>query len=123
MIKDKIICLKEIYYFNHQDLGPTHHNQEKLVGKKKKHNNERTWTGTFVCLSDKDTERVPTAVEKNELVKAGLGPKRVQFEVHEEEETVKDKLLIAFPKLCEASGFELLRCQSNCRQLQPINGR
>ncbi|CAC5422039.1 unnamed protein product [Mytilus coruscus] len=25
--------------------------------------------------------------------------------------------------MCEAGGFKLLRCQSNCRQLQPINGR
>ncbi|CAC5360330.1 unnamed protein product [Mytilus coruscus] len=114
----------EIFYFNQQDhqLGPTHQSR-KVNGKKKKQCNERTWTGTFVCLSDKDTERVPTAVEKYELVKAGLGPKRVQFEVHEGEETVKDKLITAFPKLCEAGGFELLRCQSNCRQLQPINGR
>lgn len=39
----------------------------------------RTWTMTVVCLADKESSRVPSSAEKEILLKAGLGTRKIQF--------------------------------------------
>ena len=49
----------------------------------------RTITRKFLCLSDKDQDRVPTTVEKLRLKTSGLGEKKVLLPVDASAEAVK----------------------------------
>ena len=82
----------------------------------------RTWTGHFFCLADSKARKVPTSSEKTNLQNCGLGYKKLQFKVTDTEETVHSTLCgeTGFAMLKEAGGFEILQCQSNCRELQVI---
>lgn len=73
-------------------------------GKKKK---EKTWTGKFLCLSDRQKNRVPTAEEKAVLQRNGLGFKKIQFLSSDSEEKVKKVIMEHFPTLENCGGFEL----------------
>ena len=44
--------------------------------KNKSSESKRSWTGQFVCLSDRNASRAPTSSEKQILKKAGLGLKK-----------------------------------------------
>lgn len=90
----------------------------------------RTWTVTVLCLADKNAKKVPSVEERTVLMKAGLGAKKIQFDVDDEESDVMRKLesddlrneeTIGFPQLKSCGGFELLNCKQNCRQLTLIN--
>ena len=91
-----------------------------------KRQSKRTWTTTVVCLADKTTTKLPSTEEKDVLFRAGLGTKRVQFEVDDNDNDVikklssdelKDGQTIGFPQLQSCGGFELLKCKQNCREL------
>ena len=81
----------------------------------------RTWTVSVMCLSGKDTSRCPSAEEKEILFKAGLGMKRVVFEIDNDTSEVMDKLMTDFVQLKNCGGFELLKCQSNNKALTIID--
>lgn len=93
-----------------------------------------TWTGKFICLADNCAEKVPTPTEKQVLENAGLGYRKIVFNVEDKEEKVyraltsSDKdgdesgLTVGYPKLKGCGGFELLRCVPNCKLLEPISG-
>ena len=49
----------------------------------------KTITRKFLCLSDKDQDRVPTTVEKLRLKSSGLGEKKVLLPVEASAEAVK----------------------------------
>ena len=49
----------------------------------------RTITRKFLCLSDKNQDRVPTTVEKLHLKSSGLGEKKVLLPVDASAEAVK----------------------------------
>ena len=49
----------------------------------------RTITRKFLCLCDKDQDRVPTTVEKLRLKSSGLGEKKVLLPVDANAEAVK----------------------------------
>ena len=94
-----------------------------------KRQSKRTWTTTVVCLADKTTTKLPSAEEKDVLFIAGLGTKRVQFEVDDNDNDVirklssdelKDGQTIGFAQLQSCGGFELLKCKQNCRELTLI---
>ena len=77
------------------------------------------------------TYKVPTAAEKQILFKAGLGLKKIKFDIDDDEEAVMKKItsaesdsneLTGFPKLRDCGGFELIRCVANCRELVLIEG-
>ena len=99
------------------------------VGKKRKKALTSTkqkcssWSSKFVCLASKDALHVPSSVaEKEELVKGGLGEKRIEFaNVDCSNEEFYEQLLSCFPKLSDAGGFELLRCVANSKLLEPIS--
>lgn len=83
----------------------------------------RTWTGHFFCMADRMATKPPKTSEKLALQNAGLGFKKIQFQEIDTEETVFAKLtsIDGFPLLKDVGGFELLHCQSNCRELQIIS--
>ena len=82
-------------------------------------------------MADRLTYKVPTAAEKQVLFKAGLGLKKIKFDIDDDEEAVMKKITSAesdsneitgFPKLRDCGGFELMRCVANCRELVLIEG-
>ena len=83
----------------------------------------RTWTVNTMCLSQKDKNKIPTRQEKMVLQKAGLGTKRICFLISDNEKDVQKKLEDEFPKLKNIGGFELLYCQSNCRDLKVVTSK
>lgn len=94
-------------------------------GRIKKQKKRRTWTCEFICLSETDAMKVPTREEKLALVKAGLGSKKIQFNADDTEELFQQKLIgeDGFSKLSDCGGFEIMRCISNCRNLEVISCR
>ena len=88
--------------------------------KRAKTNN--SWTHKFFCLSGTDEDRLPSSTfEKNGLVLAGLGEKKVTIlDVDCETAEFNETLLQAFPKLKYGGGFEMLKCTSSTRKLEVI---
>ena len=65
------------------------------------------------------------------MFKAGLGLKKIKFDIDDDEEAVMKKIISAesdsneingLPKLRDCGGFELMRCVANCRELVLIEG-
>ncbi|KAK3083721.1 hypothetical protein FSP39_002007 [Pinctada imbricata] len=91
---------------------------------------KRGWTVSVICLSDKDTCKVPTSDEKEVLYKAGLGLKKIKFDLCDDVSDVMEKVssdekdengeVIGFPQLKNCGGYEFLKCQSNNRGLTII---
>ena len=82
------------------------------------------WTHNFVCLSDKNAINPPDMQERASLQIAGLGEKRVSFNVYADAHDVYHELMNQFPKLSEGGGFELLRVNDRggaARRLELIN--
>ena len=87
----------------------------------------------MVCLADRLAYKVPTAAEKQLLFKAGLGLKKIKFDVDDDEEAVRKRItsseteydsteVIGFPQLRNCGGFKWMRCAANCRELVVIDG-
>lgn len=81
------------------------------------------WSAKFVCLADTNSEQVPcTVAQKETLVEAGLGERKVDIpDIDCSAQEFKDELIKVFPKLKYAGGFELLRCLSNSKLLEPLS--
>ena len=84
----------------------------------------------FVCLADGLTFKVPNANEKQILRAAGLGLKKIQLDMDDDEQTVLAKLrsndlkdggTVGFPQLRDCGGFEMMVCTSSCRKLSRID--
>ena len=84
---------------------------EPVTAKGKKKQRLPSWTHTFVCLSETDQECVPSPSERATLQMAGLGEKKMVLDGDGDAQAIYDELLLQFPKLKEAGGFELLRTQ------------
>ena len=106
---------------------------EEEVKKEPNKQKKRTWTAHMVCLADRLAYKAPTAAEKQLLFKAGLGLKKIKFEVDDDEEAVRKRItsseteydsteVIGFPQLRNCGGFELMHCAANCRELVVIDG-
>ena len=82
-----------------------------------------SWSTRFVCLANADTEHVPcTIAQKEVLVEAGLGEKKVDIpDVECSPKEFQEQLIKAFPKLKNCGGFELLRCVANSKILEPLS--
>ena len=68
----------------------------------------------FLCLAPHFTVQVPKADYKQLSIGLNAGPDKLQ-----------EKLLIGFPRLCDAGGYDLFRCLPNSRtlsMLQPPQG-
>ena len=81
-----------------------------------------SWTHKFFCLAETEESRVPsTNIQRNELVLAGLGERRVTVpDVNCSPQEFQEILLTEFPKLRMGGGFELLKCTPSNRQLELI---
>lgn len=112
-------------------FNPRSRSRSRTTGNKKKEGKKRTWTANFVCLSDRLTNKVPSSAEKQVLQKAGLGSKKIKFDVDDDEKIVIEKITCAelddktgdvcgFPKLKNGGGFEFMHCVANCRTLSVI---
>ena len=96
----------------------------KLFPQMKKHcKKPSSWTHRFVCLAHHDQNIIPTtAWEKDVLISAGLGEKKIVFENADCDASVfKEVLLNSFPKLQDAGGYQLCKCKSNSRELEPLS--
>ncbi len=82
-----------------------------------------SWTHRFVCLAYHGQTVIPTtAWQKDELISAGLGEKKVCFEDTDcDAETFKSTLFANFPKLTKAGVFQLCKCKQNSRELEPLS--
>jgi len=82
----------------------------------------KCWNVKFVCLASKDARRVPaTAAERELLVAAGLGEKRVLIpNINCSWNDFRGLIVRAFPSLSGCGGFEFLRCISNTKDLEMI---
>ena len=89
----------------------------------KKKSKKCVWKHRFVCLSYVGEYKVPTsAVTKDDLLKAGLGEKNIEFSSLDiPAEEFRDVIYDNFPKLRNGGGFELCRCLPNSRHLEPLS--
>ena len=89
---------------------------------KKRHKLSTSWTHTFVCLAGCNSCKVPGTVWERELLReAGLGEKKILFPDSEcSAEDYKQELCDSYPRLLDSGGFELMRCCSNSRNLEPL---
>lgn len=62
------------------------------VSSKVKKKKPRTWTAHFICLADRNQNKVPTSLEREILFKAGLGYKRIQLCEEDKEDDMMEKL-------------------------------
>ena len=84
---------------------------------KRKASQFKTWTHTFVCLSDPDDDQPPDASERAKLLLAGLGEKKINVVAHGD---IRNDLLEEYPKLRAGGGFELLRLRGRDLEAIPI---
>lgn len=87
-----------------------------------KNKRNKGWSVKMVCLSSKDAKRIPaTAAERELLVAAGLGEKRVYIpNISCSWNEFREEIVANFPILKGCGGFELLRCISNSKELEVI---
>ena len=79
------------------------------------------WKHEFVCLSNIGQRRVPTPMEKVNLVHANLGPLFIELTLNGDAHRFHTELLQAYPKLENSGGYELLRgCDTNNKELVVI---
>ena len=94
---------------------------------------DRTWTGQFLCLSDIHVKKIPTPTEKVVLQKAGLGFKKIKFDLEADEVSVynqltssssgnsqSNELTSGYSQLQNCGCFELMKCIPNCKVLEPL---
>ena len=95
------------------------HHEKKNVCEKK----PTGWTHRFVCLAEYNQTGIPTtALQKDRLISAGLGEKKIVFsDIDCTAEEFKDILYTNFPKLVDGGGYQLCKCKPNTRQLEPLS--
>ena len=81
----------------------------------------RSWTINFMCLASRFGSKIPDSLLKLKLQNAGLGSKKVQVFMGDSEESVLEKLIIAYPKLKDCGGIELLVCTANSKDLSVLS--
>ena len=87
-------------------------------GRKSKKVKLSMWEHEFVCLADCHQVVPPSPMEKAELIRAGLGPKKLNLLDFGEPWEFHGDVMAAFPKLAEGGGYELMRTQQgNNREL------
>ena len=111
---------RRLFGFNPTTCQNTSKKRKREHGGTSKKLKRPTWTRTFVCLWNKNEERMPTPKEYRELKAADLGEKRLTFFADSTSVDFDNKLKEAYPKLETAGGYTLL-CGSQNRQLEVIN--
>ena len=93
-----------------------------LFNKRRKSRVDTTWKHKFVCLAFKDQTKIPVSiVEKEQLLRCGLGEKEIEFsELDMNADQFKQVLLTEFPSLNKAGGYQFLKCLPNSRKLEVL---
>ena len=120
-IRQRLSSSRSCEIANEQKLNFAPYSKGKAVMKtSQKH---QSWTVKLVCLSNMDATKVPcSAAERELLVQAGLGEKKVSVpDVTCSAEQFKNILVKTFPKLEGCGGFELLKCTPNTKELSSIS--
>ena len=89
----------------------------KKGGRKK---GKGVWRKECVCLSNCKQDSKPTAEEKMELARMGLGYSEIIFNVYGDAQHIHEVLLQAFPPLDYGGGYTLLRLSDNSYSLIEI---
>ena len=99
-------------------------------GGKRKLSSRMIWTASFVCLASRHQSRIPSSTEKQVLLHAGLGMKKINLDLEDKEEDVLEKItcgdrgddgeIKGFPQLKESGGFEIMYCVSGVKELKPL---
>lgn len=80
----------------------------------------RTVARKFVCLANKQQERIPTVQDKRALSLNNLGEKKIALPVHGAHTALHQALIDGFPKLLLTGGFELMFAEPGSKLLQVI---
>ena len=90
---------------------------------KKTSSKKCSWKHKFVCLSSHIQECITTKdVDKDNLFRAGLGEKEIEFhDMHLDGTEFRDLLYEAYPKLKDGGGFQFLKCAPNSRCLELLS--
>ena len=91
------------------------------------------WSGQFMCLSDIHAKEIPTPTEKAVLQMAGLGFKKIKFDLEADEVSAynqlapsrsgnsqPDETTSSYSQLQNSDGFELMKCIPNCKVSEPL---
>lgn len=78
------------------------------------------WKKSTICLRQKDQACKPSAEEKMELAKMGLGLAELTFDFNGDAEHIHSILLEQFPQLEACGGYTLLRLKDNSYDLVEI---
>ncbi|XP_019849772.1 PREDICTED: uncharacterized protein LOC109580729 isoform X2 [Amphimedon queenslandica] len=108
-----------------------HWNPKSLIGRKRKSSQSSssakckekkaaTWTHTYVCLAKRDQVIIPNGQERAALQIAGLGEKTITVSRDADSQDMYDAIILDFPKLQQAGGFELLKIPDNGGKLLSI---
>ena len=91
------------------------------------------WSGQFMCLLDIHAKEIPTPTEKAVLQTAGLGFKKIKFDLEADQVSAynqlapsrsgnsqPDETTSSYSQLQNCDGFELMKCIPNCKVLEPL---
>ena len=97
--------------------------KELFPSKKGKKREHTPWTHKFVCLATHNQTSIPTtAIEKDVLISAGLGEKKIVFDnVECVAEEFRKILFDTFPKLKDGGGYQLCKCRPNTREIEILS--
>ena len=71
------------------------------------------WEHELICLANCGEVTPPTPMEKADLIRADLGPRKLSLFEFGDSSQFHDDVLVAFPKLADGGGYELLRTKQN----------
>ena len=82
-----------------------------------------SWTHNFYCLNECQQSIIPcTNYERDALLEAGLGEKRVFIpDINASGEEFRSVLYEVFPKLKDAGGYCFGKCKANSKQIEMLS--
>lgn len=105
-----------------RNFGGKRRNCSTAASRQAKYSKLNSWTHKFFCLAETEEAKVPSSsIQRNELVLAGLGERKVTIsDINCSPQEFQETLLTVFPKLRSGGGFELLKCTASTRLLELI---
>ena len=76
---------------------------------------------TQICLY-RDQDKIPSDTDKDDLLKAGLSEKVIEFDVLDiDADDFCQVILEAYPQLKNAGGYTFFKCAPNSLMLEPLS--